>query len=398
MQRVGIRDAARAGEGLSAPVLRRAAPAADDRHGAGLEPDILIADEPTTALDVTVQAEILRLLGKLRDETGMGLLMITHDLGVVAEMADRVLVMNAGEMVESGETRAVFRNPAHPYTRKLLAARPGRRARSAPTRSPTRRRSSRSGTSSKNYGSFHALEGHQLRLRAGETVAVVGESGSGKSTAARAMLRLDEPDGGAVIYKGRDLFKLTDREVFALRREIQMVFQDPTQSLNPRMTVFQLISEAWRIHPEILPKAAVAAAGRRAPRPRRAQARASRPLPAPVLRRPAAADRHRAGAGHGAEDHRLRRGGLGARRLDPGAGDQAAGRAARPLGIAFIFIAHDLPVVRDFADRVIVMKDGEIVEKGDVRADLRRAARALYPRAPRREPRGRSRRPAREVA
>jgi peptide/nickel transport system ATP-binding protein len=345
----------------------------------GWDPDILIADEPTTALDVTVQAEILRLLGKLRDETGMGLLMITHDLGVVAEMADRVLVMNAGEMVETGETRAVFRNPAHAYTRKLLAAVPGQGSVRTDVMADEAPILEVRGLQ-KYYGTFHALKGISFSLRAGETVGIVGESGSGKSTAARAILRLDEADGGEVIYRGRDLLKLSEREVFALRREIQMVFQDPTQSLNQRMSVFQLVSEAWRIHSDILPK----------PQWRR---RAAELLDLVGLM-PEHLDRypHQFSGGQ-----RQRIAIARALAMEPKiiVCDEAVsaldvciqaqviklldGLRDR-LGIAFIFIAHDLPVVHDFADRVIVMKDGEIVEEGDVR-QIFDAPREAYTRA-----------------
>lgn len=218
------------------------------------KPDILIADEPTTALDVTVQAQVLALLEELQQETGMGLLLITHDLGVVAEIADRVVVMNGGCIVETGNAAEVYRNPQHPYTRKLIGAAPGTGA------MPEER--DRSGAPllqtkglQKHYGAFHALKGIDLTIMPGETVAVVGESGSGKSTLARAILRLDDPDGGSILYRGQDLMQMGPRDLFGLRRDLQMVFQDPTQSLNPRMTVFQLISEAWVIHRDILPRA-----------------------------------------------------------------------------------------------------------------------------------------------
>ena len=218
-----------------------------------LQPDLLIADEPTTALDVTVQAEVLSLLKELQRETGMAVLIITHDLGVVAEIADRVVVMEKGVLVEAGTVREVYRNPQHPYTRKLISAAPGRGEMHEPQAVGEALLSVRDVR--KRYGAFEALKGVSFDLMAGETIAVVGESGSGKSTLARILLRLDEPDSGSALWKGRDLFKLPPAELFALRRDLQMVFQDPTQSLNPRMTVFQLISEAWVIHPEILPKA-----------------------------------------------------------------------------------------------------------------------------------------------
>ncbi|HTH29239.1 MAG TPA: ABC transporter ATP-binding protein, partial [Sphingobium sp.] len=154
------------------------------------KPDILIADEPTTALDVTVQAQVLELLKELQRETGMGLLLITHDLGVVAEIADRVVVMNGGRIVETGDAAAVYQNPQHPYTRKLIDAAPGKGA-MPEARERAGEPLIRAVGLHKRYGLFHALKGIDLAIMPGETVAVVGESGSGKSTLARAMLRLD---------------------------------------------------------------------------------------------------------------------------------------------------------------------------------------------------------------
>ncbi|MGB0904975.1 MAG: dipeptide ABC transporter ATP-binding protein, partial [Mangrovicoccus sp.] len=218
-----------------------------------LKPDVLIADEPTTALDVTVQAQILQLLEELQSETGMALIIITHDLGVVAEIAQRVVVMSQGEIVEQGTAREVYRNPQHPYTQKLIGAAPGKgeiHPDSLSTPPILELRGVR-----KTYGAFTALDGVSYSLREGETLAIVGESGSGKSTTARLLLGLEEASAGKALYQGRDLFTLSPKELFAIRRDMQMVFQDPTQSLNPRMSVYQLISEAWVIHPEILPKA-----------------------------------------------------------------------------------------------------------------------------------------------
>ncbi|MBH0239481.1 ABC transporter ATP-binding protein [Methylobrevis albus] len=329
------------------------------------DPDVLIADEPTTALDVTVQLQILRLLQQLRDETGMGLLLITHDLGVVAEMAERVIVMNAGEVVETGTTRDVFKAPRHPYTQKLIGAVPGQggmRTGSVGAEPPILEVRKLE----KYFGAYHALRAVSFDLHAGETVAIVGESGSGKSTTARAILRLDDADSGEVIYRGRDLTTLSDKEMFALRRDIQMVFQDPTQSLNPRMSVFQIVSEAWRIHRDILPK-------------ERWRARVLELLDLVGLK-PDHADRypHQFSGGQ-----RQRIAIARALAVEPRIiiCDEAVsaldvsvqGQVIRLLddlrhrfGVAFIFIAHDLPVVRDFADRVIVMKDGAIVETGTV--------------------------------
>ncbi|WP_128253693.1 ABC transporter ATP-binding protein [Falsirhodobacter deserti] len=344
-----------------------------------MKPDILIADEPTTALDVTVQAEVLSLMQELQRETGMGILLITHDLGVVAEIADRVVVMNGGRIVETGDAAEVYRNPQHPYTKKLIGAAPGKGQMpeemdrdGEPLLSVQMLR--------KNYGAFQALKGVSFNIMQGETVAVVGESGSGKSTLARAILRLEEPDGGKALYRGRDLVSMDLKELFSLRRDIQMVFQDPTQSLNPRMTVFQLISEAWVIHPQILPKP-------------HWRARVAELLTKVGLH-PEMAQRypHQFSGGQ-----RQRIAIARALAMEPSLiiCDEAVSALdvsiqaqvielldglRREFGLSYLFIAHDLPVVRDFADRVIVMKAGQIVEEGAVR-QVFEAPREDYTRA-----------------
>ncbi|MDT1060820.1 ABC transporter ATP-binding protein [Paracoccus sp. CPCC 101403] len=330
-----------------------------------MKPDVLIADEPTTALDVTVQAEVLALLQELQRETGMGVLIITHDLGVVAEIADRVVVMNAGVVVEAGTAADVYANPRHPYTRKLIGAAPGKGAMHAPMPPAEPVLSVRD--MRKTYGAFKALDGVSFDLMQGETMAVVGESGSGKSTLARILLRLDEADGGQALWKGRDLLSMPPKELFALRRDLQMVFQDPTQSLNPRMTVYQLISEAWIVHPDILPRA-------------KWKGRVAELL-AQVGLKPEMAGRypHQFSGGQ-----RQRIAIARALALEPKliVCDEAVSaldvsvqaqvidlldKLRREMGIAFIFIAHDLPVVRDFADHVMVMQKGRVVEMGTVR-------------------------------
>jgi len=327
-----------------------------------LKPDILIADEPTTALDVTIQAEVLALLKELQAETGMGLVLITHDLGVVAEVADRVVVMSQGEIVEQGTTRDVYHNPQHPYTRKLIGAAPGKGqikllAADAPVLLETR-------GLSKTYGQFTALKDVSLTLRRGQSLAVVGESGSGKSTLARTILRLETADRGEAFWKGRDLITMNQRELLGVRREIQMVFQDPTQSLNPRMSVYQLISEGWDIH-RMMPDAAK----------RRARV-------AELLDQVGLSAEHAARYPHqfsGGQRQRIAIARALALEPDLIICDEAVSALdvsiqaqvialldslrAR-LGISFLFIAHDLGVVRDFADTVIVMKAGEIVERG----------------------------------
>ncbi|GGB12340.1 dipeptide ABC transporter ATP-binding protein [Allosediminivita pacifica] len=331
----------------------------------GLKPDILIADEPTTALDVTVQAEILTLLEELQEETGMGLVLITHDLGVVAEAADRAVVMEGGRIVETGTPHDLYHNAQHPYTRKLLAAAPGKGEMRQPDAQAQPILSCRN--LSKTYGAFHALDRVNFDLMKAETLAIVGESGSGKSTTARLILRLEEASGGEALWHGEDLLKKSPREMGKVRRQIQMVFQDPTQSLNPRMSVFEIISEAWVIHPGVVEK-------------RRWRGRVEQLL-GQVGLLPEHANRypHQFSGGQ-----RQRIAIARALALEPELiiCDEAVsaldvsiqaqviellGRLRDELGIAFMFIAHDLPVVRDFADRVLVMKQGEIVEQGPVR-------------------------------
>ncbi|MDE1157478.1 MAG: ABC transporter ATP-binding protein [Neorhizobium sp.] len=330
-----------------------------------MKPDIVIADEPTTALDVTVQAEVLALLAELQRETGMGLLLITHDLGVVAEVADRVVVMNSGEIVETGTPQEVYHNPQHPYTKKLIGAAPGKGAIHDPQGAGKPLLEVKQLV--KTYGAFKALKGVSFNLQPGETLAVVGESGSGKSTVARCLLRLEEADSGEAFWKGRDLISMPRKELYGLRRQIQMVFQDPTQSLNPRMSVYDLISEAWVIHPEILPK------------PKWKER--VHELLAQVGLSPEHAKRypHQFSGGQ-----RQRIAIARALALEPQLiiCDEAVSaldvsiqaqvialldKLRQELKIAFIFIAHDLPVVRDFADHVMVMKSGEIVEIGTAR-------------------------------
>ncbi|TPE51428.1 dipeptide ABC transporter ATP-binding protein [Amaricoccus solimangrovi] len=330
-----------------------------------MKPDIIIADEPTTALDVTVQAEVLKLLRELQDEMGLGLVLITHDLGVVAEVADRVVVMNAGEIVEAGTPAEIYHHAKHPYTRKLIAAAPGKGEMNAPmAEGEALLRVERA---CKSYGPFKALNDVSFELRKGEVLAVVGESGSGKSTVAKAILRLIEADSGRALWKGRDLFTMPSRELYAMRREIQMVFQDPTQSLNPRMSIFQIISEAWVIHPEILPKA-------------RWKERVAELLTQVGL----SPDHARRYPHQFSGGQRQRIAIARALALEPELiiADEAVSaldvsiqaqviellaKLKRELGIAFIFIAHDLPVVRDFADHVMVMEKGRVVEIGTVR-------------------------------
>lgn len=343
-----------------------------------MEPDILIADEPTTALDVTVQAQILALLEELQRETGMGLLLITHDLGVVAEIADRVVVMNSGQIVETGSASETYHNPQHPYTKKLIAAVPGSGEMARPLDTKIKPILEINGLT-KHYGNFVALDKASLTLLPGETVAIVGESGSGKSTLAKTLLRLEEATGGEALFEGRDLVNMSARDLFANRRDVQMVFQDPTQSLNPRMSIFDIIAEAFVIHPEILPKAKwkqrvcdlLLQVGLQADhmyryphqfsggqRQRIAIARALALEPKLIICDEAVSA------------------------LDVSIQAQVVSLLndlQEKLGLSYLFIAHDLPLVRDFAHRVVVMQGGKIVEQGPV-AQIFDAPRQEYTR------------------
>ena len=219
------------------------------------DPDILIADEPTTALDVTIQAQILALLKELQAEFGMAILLITHDLGIVRKVSDRVCVMTNGEIVEADSAERIFAAPAHPYTQHLLAAEPKGdpptpRADSQPVMQsqdvrvwfPIKR-----GVIRRTVAHLKAVEGVSLTLREGETLGVVGESGSGKTTLGLALLRL-QSSTGSIQFQGREIQGLRWKEIRPLRREMQMVFQDPFSSLSPRMSVGSIVEEGLVIH------------------------------------------------------------------------------------------------------------------------------------------------------
>ena len=342
----------------------------------GLRPDILIADEPTTALDVTVQAQILELLEELQAETEMGLLLITHDLGVVAEVADRVAVMQEGEIVETGPVRAVFHHPTHAYTQKLMAAVPGRGGWKVRADESKEASLLRVEGLSKHYritkGMFRqstgdvvkALERVSFDVGVGETLGIVGESGSGKSTLARTLLGLEDATAGRALFKGKDLLNPDPGQRLELRRLIQVVFQDPTASLNPRMTVGDIVSEPWQIHRGIVPRSQW------------------RERTADLLRRVGLHPEHARRYPHqfsGGQRQRVAIARALALRPELVICDEAVSaldvsiqaqviellkELRRELGLAYIFIAHDLSVVRDFADRILVMHRGEVVEQG----------------------------------
>ena len=219
------------------------------------EPDLLIADEPTTALDVTIQAQILALLKDLQARLGMAILLITHDLGIVRHMADRVYVMSDGEIVEHNATESLFTAPQHPYTRTLLASEPQGepalidetapeviRTHNLKVHFPIKR-----GLLRRTVGHVKAVDGISLSIRAGQTVGIVGESGSGKTTLGQALLRLVASEG-PIEFDNRDIQGWQQKQIRPLRRQMQIVFQDPFASLSPRLSAFQIIEEGLLIH------------------------------------------------------------------------------------------------------------------------------------------------------
>ncbi|APY14975.1 dipeptide ABC transporter ATP-binding protein [Brucella sp. 10RB9214] len=219
------------------------------------KPKLLIADEPTTALDVTVQAQILNLLAELKAAQGMSMLFITHDLGIVRKIADKVCVMNKGEIVEAGRTRDIFDNPQHPYTKHLLAAEPkGEPPLADPTAKVVMEGKDirvwfpiKKGFMRRTVDHVKAVDGINVNLRAGQTLGVVGESGSGKTTLGLALSRMIS-SRGEIRFEGRDIARFSFKDMRPLRREMQIVFQDPFGSLSPRMTIADIIAEGLLVH------------------------------------------------------------------------------------------------------------------------------------------------------
>jgi microcin C transport system ATP-binding protein len=351
------------------------------------EPDILIADEPTTAVDVTIQAQLLKLLKELQEKLGMAILFITHDLGVVRRLAHRVAVMNKGRIVEAGPVAEVFDKPQHDYTRHLLAAEPKGKAgaRDANARTVLRGGDIRvwfpikAGVFRRTIGHVKAVDGIDVNLKAGHTLGVVGESGSGKTTLGLALLRLERADG-AIEFDGRDIVKLRGGDLRPLRKEMQIVFQDPYGSLSPRMSVAEIVAEGLAIHEPGLSDAE----------------RDARVVAALNEVRLDPATRHRyPHEFSGGQRQRI----AIARALvlkpklvvldEPTSALDMSVQAQivdllRELqakhGLAYVFISHDLKVVRALADDVLVMKDGKAVEQGTA-AQIFEAPQAPYTKA-----------------
>ncbi len=335
------------------------------------EPDILIADEPTTALDVTVQAQILELLAELQAEMGMAMLLITHDLSVVRKMAPRVCVMKEGAIVERGETAKVLSNPEHAYTKHLIASEPkGQPSPKDPGAKTVMTTEDlkvwfpvRKGLMRRIVGHVKAVDGISLELKAGHTLGIVGESGSGKTTLGQAMLRLISSDG-RICFDAQEIEGLSSRDMRPLRREMQIVFQDPFGSLSPRMSVGDIIAEGLDVHG--------LAPARDERRARITEALEEVGLEADMMDRYP----HEFSGGQ-----RQRIAIARAMILKPSfvmldeptsALDMSVQAQIVELlrelqtrhGLAYLFISHDLKVVRALADDVIVMQEGRVVEAG----------------------------------
>ncbi len=348
-------------------------------------PDLLIADEPTTALDVTIQAQILDLLEELKRKQGLSMLFITHDLTIVRKIADRVCVMKDGEIVETGPTAQIFEAPQHPYTQMLLAAESAGVPDPVPAEAPQVAETDQlkiwfpiqRGLLKRTAGYVKAVNSATLTVRAGETVGIVGESGSGKTTLALAMMRLIQSEG-RISFQGADIQHLNQRQMRPLRSEMQIVFQDPYGSLSPRMTVEQIIAEGLTIHavepgrdrremvaeimtevglePQMMHRYPHEFSGGQRQRIAIARAMILRPKLV-VLDEPTSA-------------------------LDMTVQVQIVELLRdlqKKFGLAYLFISHDLKVVRALSHKVMVMKQGDVVEAGDA-ADIFDAPQTDYTR------------------
>jgi microcin C transport system ATP-binding protein len=351
------------------------------------EPDLLIADEPTTALDVTVQAQILALLKELQARLGMAMLFITHDLGIVRKFADDVCVMLKGRVVDHGPVADVFANPTHDYTRRLLAAEPKGRPEPVAADAPVILEAGpmkiwfpiRKGLLRKTVGHVKAVDGVSIRVRAGETLGVVGESGSGKTTLGLAVLRLIASQG-PVVFMGQPIQGLASAALRPVRRHLQVVFQDPYGSLSPRMSVCDIVAEGLEVQDPRLTT----------PEKRRIVAAALGDVGLDA----ASMDRypHEFSGGQRQRIAIARALALGPRFIvldEPTSALDMSVQAQivdllRDLqtrrGLAYLFISHDLKVVRALSHRVLVMQNGTIVEEGDADT-LFSAPKTAYTRA-----------------
>jgi peptide/nickel transport system ATP-binding protein len=342
-------------------------------------PELLVADEPTSALDVTVQAEILHLLRSLQTETGMAIVIITHDINVARQFADRVAVMHWGEVVETGPTNAVLSNPTNDYARRLIAAVPNpseaivtydRPAGGTPmckVSNLTKIYPARKNFFGRRVSADKiAVKDVSFDIFPDEIVCVVGETGSGKSTLVRSLLLLEKVDTGSVVMGGKNLMDLDAEALRAMRRDMQIIFQDPTASLNPHLTVESIICEPWNIHQDVVP-----------PAQRRQEA-------GNLLERVGLKREHLDWHPHqfsGGQRQRIAIARALALRPQLIVCDEAVSaldvsvraqildllaELKEATRMSLLFITHDLSLVRHFANRVVVMRDGEIAEAGNV--------------------------------
>lgn len=340
-------------------------------------PKILIADEPTTALDVTIQAQILRLLIDIRDRRGLSIILITHDLGIVAQTCDRIAVMRGGKLVEEGPKRTILARPQHPYTMNLIDSHPSMSGKTAAPQAEARQPSRAlleiddlhvrfTAAGSLLPGSaktISAVAGVSMRIMPGETIGIVGESGSGKSTLARAVLGLTPLSAGHVTFDGIDLAQQRSAGLAKLRRETAMVFQDPYNALNPRLTIGQMLAEVLKVQGKV-------AAADIAPR-------IGELLDLVGLEREFAQRKPRSMSGGQCQRAGIAR----ALAVEPKLiiADECVAaldvtiqsqiielfrQLTATMNLTLIFIAHDLAIVRNLCERVVVMYRGEIVEEG----------------------------------